>query len=274
MQRDNVQQNLCKCCLHTIPCYLSKGDTCTHGKRLNLSWYSICTVPPCPCIWWQNFASSDDHSPLHRRSRPVRSWVRGRSCNPSVSPGCSLDIFWCANISWTNHHDWLTHFTQTGYRQLFMLFHNPCWAELSSHPCDSSDSLVIILISLFILITQVSDNSGYTSVTPVESGHPGQYRHPGGSGHPDPLCHPTEYGHHGQSGHFVQYMVILFSLVILHNFQLASLSVFSSVSLSGFSVLLASWPCCWGSLLDWSDTPWTVNTNLRLWYKVLQAKFR
>ena len=83
---------------------LSKPDTCTHGRRLYPFWYSTCTVHPWPCTSWRNLASSDGRSPPRRRSRPVRSWGRGRSCSPSVwaerykikpmGYGTSLAIFW------------------------------------------------------------------------------------------------------------------------------------------------------------------------------------
>ena len=76
---------------NSFPVFL-KSNTCTHGKRQHPSWCSICTVHPSPCILWQIFASSDDRSPLHRRWRPVRSSVCGRSCSPSVWSAISCNL--------------------------------------------------------------------------------------------------------------------------------------------------------------------------------------
>ena len=95
-------------------CHFSKPDTCTHGRRQHLSWYSICTFRPSSCILWQNPASLDDRSPLHIQWRPVRSWGSGRSCSPSVSPGFSFSRYFLINSQSISPGSWGTHLDRSG----------------------------------------------------------------------------------------------------------------------------------------------------------------
>ena len=67
-------------------------DTCTHGRRLCPSWYSICTARPSPRSPSQTCASPDDRSLLHKWLRPRRSWGRGRSCSPWVWSVCPRNL--------------------------------------------------------------------------------------------------------------------------------------------------------------------------------------